>query len=256
MSTAEMVVAQPLLPMDPGNASEVMRLYQETTRAWLDRSDWIGEPGADDSFVKRSGWDKIATAYNLSTEVISERVERDESGKAIRAHCVVRALSPSGRYRDGTGGCGINEPRFIGRGGSGAQKVEHDLPATAETRATNRAISKLVGFGAVSAEEVDADVRAGASAAARPEWAIAVPEGELLPTANQLREIIEAMGADPTNVRTVGTGIRDYCGGAVPRCVAFAIAAIHAALGSADAESEDLTPSPDARETEMGGESS
>jgi hypothetical protein len=239
MSTAEMVVAEPLLPMDPGNARQVMDRYQETTRAWLNTDDWIGEPGGKDSFVKRSGWDKIATAYNLSTEVISESIERDETGKAIRAHAVVRAITPSGRYRDGTGGCGINEPRF--RQMTGQQKVEHDLPGTAETRASNRAISKLVGFGQVSAEEVDADVRAGASAAPAavlPEWALYLDDDELLPTANQLKEIIEAAHANPAGIQSVGSAIRDYCGGSVPRCVAHTISVIHVAIGSAPAEPE------------------
>src|SRR5262249_32621340 len=131
MSTTDMVVAQPLLPIDPERAAEVMLRYQETTRAWLDASDWIGTPGAQDSFVKKSGWDKIATAYQLDTETISQRIERDADGAPVRAHAVVRAISRDGRHRDGGGGCGINEPRF--RNPTGRQKIEHDLPATAET---------------------------------------------------------------------------------------------------------------------------
>ena len=237
MSTTDMVVAQPLLPIDPGRAAEVMDQYQRTTRAWLSADDWIGEPGAEGSFVKRSGWDKIATAYELSTEVISESIERDEKGEAIRAHAVVRAIAPSGRYRDGTGGCGINEPRFRSYGGT--QKVEHDLPATAETRATNRAISKLVGFGAVSAEEVDADVRAGASATVElPPWAALAPDPIVMSAANQLVEIVQQAGADPAGVTRVGAAIRELCGG-IPLAVVAAITAIHtAAVGGA--------PAPDA----------
>src|SRR5215472_16321269 len=197
MSTTDMVVAQPLLPMDAAQSRGAMLRHQEITRAMLDAHDWIGEPGGEESFVKRSGWSKISRAYSLSTEIVHEQIDRDADGTPIRAHAVVRATEPTtGRFADGDGGCGINEPRF--RNYAGTQKVEHDLPATAVTRATNRAISNLVGFGQVSAEEVDADVRASASAAAElPAWANYAPDTEVMRAASELVEIVEAAGANP-----------------------------------------------------------
>lgn len=241
MSTAELVPASSWLPEMTGDqARGAMTAYQEITRAMLDASDWIGTPGERESFVKRSGWSKIANAYGLSTEIIGQSIDRDESGQPIRSHAKVRATNKSGRYADGDGACAINEPRF--RQASGQQKIEHDLPATAVTRATNRAISNLVGFGQVSAEEVDADVRAGSDASATlPEWAVYAPEGplsEVAETANRLLAILQLAGADPAGVTAIGPAIRDYCGGGIPKCVVHAVASIYAALGSADASPE------------------
>jgi hypothetical protein len=65
----------------------------------------------------------------------------------------MRAIAHNGQYMDGFGACSTNESRFASAGGR--QKLENDLRTTAATRATNRAISDLVGFGQVSAEEAD-----------------------------------------------------------------------------------------------------
>lgn len=47
-------------------------------------------------------------------------------------------------------------------------KADNDVPAIAETRATNRAVSNLVGSGEVSAEEIDGGVDVGASDSEQP----------------------------------------------------------------------------------------
>lgn len=52
---------------------------------------------------------------------------------------VQRAIMPDGRFSDGWGGCTPVEKRFA--------KPNHDVPATAETRAKNRACSDLFGIG-------------------------------------------------------------------------------------------------------------
>jgi hypothetical protein len=237
MSSTEIVPrVEPLLPMDSGSARQAMNAYQETTRAMLDVNDWIGQPGDPESFVKRSGWSKIANAYGLSTELLREEIERDGEEQPVRAHAVVRAISKFGRFADGDGACAINEPRF--RSSSGRQKVEHDLPATAVTRATNRAISNLVGFGQVSAEEIDADVRAGEPATVvdeLPTWARSAPDSEVMAAAAQLVEIVEAAGANPSAVTALGAAIREECGGGIPTAIVHAIGGIHAAVGTAPA---------------------
>ena len=144
---------EPLLPMNVEQAAEAMRAYQELTSRMLSGDDWQGRRGGDQSFVKRRGWAKLATAYGVSTELRSIDIDRDGDDQILRARCIARATHPNGRYAEGDGACSTSEPRF--RSASGRQKIEHDLPATAATRATNRAISNLIGFGAVSAEEVD-----------------------------------------------------------------------------------------------------
>lgn len=207
---AEIVRATPLLPMDATTARQAMDAYQALTRELLTDADWIGRPGAQGAFVKRSGWQKIATFYGVSTEVLDRTVERDEDGRPARAYVLVRATARDGRYADGDGGCATNEPRF--RSASGTQKLEHDLPATAATRATNRAISNLVGFGAVSAEEVDTDVRAGAAV---PDWAAPIPEDAIDRMGDNLAAVLKAAGVEepmPSTLRVL-TALDNYCGG-------------------------------------------
>lgn len=139
-------------PLDPGEVVGAMRTHQELLRKILDPSDWQGPPDATGSFVKKSGWRKVALAYNLALGRVSEEVERDEDGQPLRCTATWSAQAPNGRCMEASGHCAYAESRFRGN----VSKLEHDMRATAETRAKNRAISDLVGMGRVSAEEVDA----------------------------------------------------------------------------------------------------
>lgn len=142
-------------PLDRGEVVEAMREHQLLLRDILDASDWQGEPDKKGSFVKKSGWRKVALAYNLTLEPVSELVERDEHGVPRRATSTWRAVAPNGRSLAASGHCSYDESRFSGPKGN-TSKLENDLRTTAETRAKNRAISDLIGMGKVSAEEVDA----------------------------------------------------------------------------------------------------
>ena len=166
MST-DIVNVEPVLPMHPDQAQAAMTQYQELARKVLASEDWQGTPGKHGSFVKRRGFMKFATFYGVSTEILRDTIERDENGQVLRARVIARAIHPNGRHADGDGACSISERRF--QSASGRQKIEHDLPATAATRATNRAISNLIGFGQVSAEEVDGDAPAEPSLPYGPE---------------------------------------------------------------------------------------
>ena len=145
-----------LMPLDPEQVVEGMRQYQQLLRDLLEPSDWQthdknGNP-LERPFLKKSGWRKIARAFNLSFERVHSHVERDEDGTPVRAEVWIRAVAPNGQYGDGDGYCSADEGRF--RSWRGRQKLENDLRATATTRAKNRAIADLVGMGEVSAEEI------------------------------------------------------------------------------------------------------
>ena len=99
----------------------------------------------DKTFTKKSGWRKIASFFNLTDEIIDRQIEK-ENGVTIYAEFTVRATAPNGRYAEGWACASANEKKFT--------KPDHDIPATAQTRAKNRAISDLVGGGEVSAEEM------------------------------------------------------------------------------------------------------
>ena len=112
---------------------------------------------------KKSAWRKLAKAFNISDEKICDRIIRDENHQIISAYFEVKAILPNGRYSIGVGDCSIFDKvnhndvempsnfelrkRFT--------NAEHDVIATAHTRAKSRAISDLIGAGEVSAEEVE-----------------------------------------------------------------------------------------------------
>lgn len=141
---------------------EAQAEYQELCRSLLTDDDYQHIQGK--SFRKKSGWRKLNVAFNVSMDLLAEDYTYDEDGKIRRAKVTVRATAPNGRHADGIGLCSRTERRFT--------KPEHDIPATAYTRAANRASSDLYGLGEVSAEEMDYDgplVRRGRRRHSAPE---------------------------------------------------------------------------------------
>ncbi|MGH3993188.1 MAG: hypothetical protein ACRDSN_12090, partial [Pseudonocardiaceae bacterium] len=145
-----------LMPLPADQVVEGMRAYQRLLRDLLEPSDWQTEDkhgnALEKPFLKKSGWRKIARAFNLSFERVHSAIERESDGSAVRAEVWIRAVAPNGQYGDGDGYCSAEEVRF--KSWKGRQKLENDLRSTATTRAKNRATSDLVGMGEVSAEEI------------------------------------------------------------------------------------------------------
>jgi hypothetical protein len=224
-----------LRPLDPETLLKSFEEYQGLLQRLLTDEDWQGRPNKQGSFVKKKGWRKIATAFDLDVTVIPgmSRIERDEDGAPIRAEVWMRAIAPSGRTMDGDGYCSVTEPRFAQAGGR--QKLENDLRATATTRAKNRAISDLIGMGDVSAEEVDASSNQTGPAfgeAASPE------------VASSARQAVAWMLGQPVNstaVTKVMADIESRAGGYLPMIAARAVG--HAAAAARDArEQRETTP--------------
>lgn len=126
--------------------------YQALCARLLDHDD-IQHIGGR-SFRKKSAWRKLAVAFGVSCEVRERIYDRNDQGQITRAEVIVRATAPNGRYMDGLGVCDLSERKF--------SKPQHDIPATAMTRATNRACADLFGMGEVSAEEITDDRHAEA----------------------------------------------------------------------------------------------
>jgi len=140
-----------LRPLDADALADSFRQYQELLPRLLEPSDY--QQAGDRRFVKKSGWRKIATAFDLDVILVCDEVERDAQDRAVRAKVIARAITPSGRTMDGDGYCSLTESRFQSARAD-LSKLENDLRATATTRAKNRAIADLVGMGDVSAEEI------------------------------------------------------------------------------------------------------
>lgn len=103
------------------------------------------------AFRRKQYWRAIRTAFNLDVRLVGER--RDEHGENWGWLVTYRATAPNGRSADGDGACYASEKP--GRG----QATEHNVRSHAHSRAFNRAVSNLVGFGEVSAEEADREPR-------------------------------------------------------------------------------------------------
>jgi len=225
--------AQPLLPMQAGEARQMMQAYQELTASILEASD--RQRVGDREFVKRSGFQKLAAAYGVSTEIVTSIVETVQRGEhtILVARVVARATHPSGRHADGDGTCASNETRFQ----RGDQRMEHNLVATATTRAINRAVSNLIAFGSVSAEEAEEAGASTGSPGGAPAWAAPV---ELGTAAEGLHKLLENAGVPQEGrhkiVTQVGNFVLDNAGDGFPRIVLDTVLNLSQALFIARAE--------------------
>ena len=119
--------------------SDYVRIKQskkDDSGKWI--TEWVDAP-------KKSAWRKLAKFYGVSTSIVEKNREDHENG-SYTWHYTVLASTPNGISQDGEGSCTSSE-----KGG----KSEHDTRSTAHTRAKSRAISDLIGFGQVSAEEME-----------------------------------------------------------------------------------------------------
>ena len=151
--------------VDVKAAKAFMDNYQEVCKSLLASSDYqnVKINGKPLAFKKKSAWRKIATAFNISDDILEKEIIRDENHQIISATFYVIATAPNGRHGVGSASCSIfdkisykdvEQPsnfelrkRF--------NNAENDVIATAHTRAKSRAISDLVGMGETSAEEME-----------------------------------------------------------------------------------------------------
>lgn len=179
MSENEMVVVEesttPSLSnqfdiVDVEAAEAFMNNYQDLVKALLDV-----EEDYQDGKKKKSAWRKLATAFNISDEIVNEQLIFDDvDGQIVTARYKVKAILPNGRSTIGVGVCSIYDKiRYTATKKYDADtetpsnfelrgrfsNAEHDVPSTAHTRAKNRAISDLIGAGETSAEELEKEVK-------------------------------------------------------------------------------------------------
>jgi len=170
-------------PVD--DIDEVVDIYEQfemIKSKLLDKEADITKISSGSYHINKSGWRKIATAFNLSVDT-AEVISKREDG-VIKYVVKGRAVAPNGKSCTATGMCASNESNFMRKLINEDAKIEsakeqatnpdnvllvdgyyrelkepravneHNIMATAETRARNRTISDLVGGGEVSAEEM------------------------------------------------------------------------------------------------------
>jgi hypothetical protein len=101
------------------------------------------------AFRTKKYWLTIARAFNLSVGAIEGTEKRIVTEDGDWGYSVIyRAIAPGGAYADGDGAVMVSEKH----GNSG---TVHNVRGHAHTRARNRAISNLCGFGEVSSDEIN-----------------------------------------------------------------------------------------------------
>lgn len=127
-----------------GEAVAAFDEYQQLRKQLMqdgDYADISGKKHPTKSFVR-----KLQRFFNLSVELIQDEGLYDPDGELIGWICTARAIHSNGASMQSTGSCSFDEKRP-------AQRTLHNIRAHAETRAKNRAVMDLVGFGDVTADE-------------------------------------------------------------------------------------------------------
>lgn len=144
--TSSLSIPKFALVLPAGTPKDIVSRWLEVQAlkvALLDRDTDMVPIGAK-LFVKDSGVEKLAFAYNLTDEILrQEKEERD--GKTIW-RMWVRVTAPNGRQSSDVGAASSDERKFA--------HPDHDVYALCHTRARNRAILGILGLGEVSFEEM------------------------------------------------------------------------------------------------------
>lgn len=184
--STEIATLNPVLPLVTAEqARDGWAKFEALKAALLTEDDYQKISGK--AFIKRSGFRKIAVYFGLSDSILEEERKDREDG-SFTWRIMVEARAPNGRTSVGVAICDSTERKF--------SHLEHDTYSTAHTRAKSRAISDLVGGGAVSAEEMEAT---------QPEERS--PEATLTPS---ITEALQSAGVDPRKVEIRREGGKTY----------------------------------------------
>jgi hypothetical protein len=174
--------------------NQLAAAYDATCRALIGADDVQVEGGR--TFKKKSAWRKLARHFAISTSVVNESVSA--VGEFTVARSIVRATAPWGQSVEAIGACGTDEA-------TGRRTITiADAVATAQTRATNRAISELIAMGEVSHEELSQGARAH-SAPAAPRAGGSGKRGGVIPFGELKGKSFADAGAEAVQK------LRDWC---------------------------------------------
>ena len=150
--------------VDLKRALEVFNKFTEFKQKLLSKDDYlyIGKDGkptdkkhAAAEYIKKSGWRKFSTVFNLDCQILSKSREAHEDPEGLYYvwTYAVRVTAPNGRFQDAEGVATSRDP-FFTKGGKQVPE-EKNIMLKSQTVAFNRAISDLIGGGAKTAEEVE-----------------------------------------------------------------------------------------------------
>ncbi|MGC1709914.1 MAG: hypothetical protein WA799_08970 [Nitrosotalea sp.] len=133
--------------IDVGALKKRYDIIQQIKKEILTEDDFVTLSNGEKA-TRKSGWLKYAVAFALSFEVLSERKEVDPANPSRFAyHITVKCRDPTGtRSTEAVGSCTLLEKTTF--------STEHIVRAMADTRATERAIIKMLGTNEKAAEDL------------------------------------------------------------------------------------------------------
>lgn len=129
--------------------------YQQLKQAVAGPEDFIAfrQQGRELEAPTKKWRVKLCKFYGVSCEIVSEEIEHMPDGSYV-FKATAKATAPNGQFMYGDGSC-WSETKKTAFGKN--SDVVHNTRSHAVTRAKNRAVLELVGFGEVSAEEISGD---------------------------------------------------------------------------------------------------
>jgi len=146
LAPIEEPMERPLVPVaNVTELVEAMKRFEEIKRGLLTDQD-LYTAKDNQVRIRKSGWRKLALAFNLSDEVLESTYLANEALPGSWIYRVrVRVISRGGRSVQGVGAASTTERPFA--------NPAHDCFALAHTRAKSRAIADMLGSSDLVAEE-------------------------------------------------------------------------------------------------------
>lgn len=164
--TASVEMLRPLVAVD--EAVRAFNEYQKLKQKLRTAGDFVkfkvrrkdpetGQWVEEEKETPTKQWrSKLTRFFGISCEIISETMEYLPDGSFI-VRVTARAVAPNGLSMVGDGACHSKTKEKYDREGNLVGDLYHNTRSHAITRAKNRAVLELVGFGEVSAEEIEED---------------------------------------------------------------------------------------------------
>ena len=112
-------------------------------KKFLDKNDYVNIKWK--VYIKKSWFRKLGLILWISTEIVKhERIDKD---KYFIHEFIIRATASNGRFTECSWACASNERTY--------NHIENDTITTAQTRASSRAISDLLGIWEIFYEETN-----------------------------------------------------------------------------------------------------
>lgn len=148
---------RPLISVD--QAVEAFNQYQALKAKLRGDGDFVqfSDRNGNIKEAPTKAWrSKLTRFFGISVEILSESMELLPDGSFV-VKAIAKAIAPNGLFMIGDGSCWSKTKNEFDKKGNPID-IYHNTRSHAITRAKNRAVLELVGFGEVSAEEISGEL--------------------------------------------------------------------------------------------------